>query len=637
MTASPEVAQALQAGRPVVALESTIIAHGLPRPQNIAVARELESIVRAEGACPATIAVIDGAVRVGLTDQELLRIATDTDVRKLGLRDLATAMAEELTGATTVSATAFLAARAGIRVFATGGIGGVHRNWLDSWDESADLRVLSSQRITVVCAGVKSILDVPATLQRLETLNVTVVGYRTDAFPGFYLSSSGLPVSWRAEHPEQLATIMSQQDALGISATLLVANPVPESEQLDPDLHDKVLDQALSAAAAEHVEGQAITPFLLGYLAKATNGASLAANLAAVRGNVRLGAQTAVAWSRRADRLPQVPAASPGRASRIDQLTDDIAANRVAGGSAFARAAAELIALRVAQLPPTSSAEDIRGTVKEISLWTADTKPSMAVVRNVADLALSIVDEPGADDPPALRASVHAAMRAFIERSQNALAALATKAGDIVVPGASVLVHSYSASLEALLHCAIVAGTPFRLLVTESRPYRESRRLIEAVAGSPVEIVLYSDAAVCVAAEAADLALVGADSVFTDGSFANKTGSLPLALACRESQVPLYVATELAKLYFGDVEDIQMEMRPAAELSEGWPLIDSGRVQVRNQFFERVDSSLVHRYVTEDGVLSPDQMHTAAARSWQRLRTDRISDSGDIADSNVRR
>jgi pseudouridine-5'-phosphate glycosidase len=293
----PDVARALDRGQPVVALESTIVAHGLPRPQNLELAREFESIVRDAGACPATIAVVDGVARVGLTDDELRRIAAGDDVDKLGMRDLPVATAQRRTGATTVSATAFLAARAGIRTFATGGIGGVHRGWVHSWDESADLGVLGGERITVVCAGVKSILDVPATLQRLETLNVTVVGYRTDEFPGFYLRSSGLPVHWRSDEPARIAAIMREQDALATRTALLIANPVPEAEQLDPAVHDRVLTDALAAAATAGVEGQAITPYLLDYLVRATGGESLRANLAAVRGNIRLAAQIAVSYA----------------------------------------------------------------------------------------------------------------------------------------------------------------------------------------------------------------------------------------------------------------------------------------------------------------------------------------------------
>ncbi|MCX5390034.1 pseudouridine-5'-phosphate glycosidase [Streptomyces sp. NBC_00094] len=294
---SEEVREALHEGRPVVALESTIIAHGLPRPRNLAVALELEELVRAGGAVPATVAVIDGTARVGLDRTALTRIAEDTAVRKLGHRDLAPALATGATGATTVSATAWLANAAGIRVFATGGLGGVHREWSETQDESADLRLLARVGITVVCAGVKSILDVPATLQRLETLGVTVLGYGTEYFPGFYLSSSGEPVDWTLRTPEEVAGVIRAQDTLGgPRSALVVANPVPEREQLDPVLHDRILAQGLAAAKEKAITGQAVTPFLLEYLTVHTEGASLEANLAAVRGNVRLAARIAGAY-----------------------------------------------------------------------------------------------------------------------------------------------------------------------------------------------------------------------------------------------------------------------------------------------------------------------------------------------------
>lgn len=296
---SPEVREALDARRPVVALESTIIAHGLPRPRNLAVAEELEALVRSGGAVPATVAVLDGRAHVGLDKDQLERVAGDPSVRKLGHRDLAPALATGASGATTVSATAFLAARAGIRVFATGGLGGVHRDWVLAQDESADLRLLAGTRITVVCAGVKSILDVPATLQRLETLGVGILGYGTEHFPGFYLTSSGEPVDWTVRTPEEVAAVMAARDTLGgPEAALIVANPVPETEQLDPDLHDRVLAEALSECRERTITGQAVTPFLLGELMRRTDGASLEANLAAVRGNVTLAARIAAAATR---------------------------------------------------------------------------------------------------------------------------------------------------------------------------------------------------------------------------------------------------------------------------------------------------------------------------------------------------
>ncbi len=297
---SPEVEAARSAGVPIVALESTIIAHGLPRPRNLEVARQLETIVRRQGACPATIAVLDGVPCIGLGPDQLARVAEDLDLRKLGQRDLPVAQALGASGATTVSATAWLAAAAGIRVFATGGLGGVHRGFAESFDESADLAVLSRTRITVVSAGVKSILDVPATLERLETLSVAVVGFSTSSFPGFYLHSSGRPLDWTVSTPAEVAAIMHRQDALGFSSALLVANPVPEAEQLDPQLHDRALADALAGAERDQVQGQRLTPYLLASLVQATEGAALEANLAAVRGNVRLGADIAMAYSGRA-------------------------------------------------------------------------------------------------------------------------------------------------------------------------------------------------------------------------------------------------------------------------------------------------------------------------------------------------
>ncbi|MGY5101659.1 pseudouridine-5'-phosphate glycosidase [Streptomyces sp. 900105245] len=299
LVVSEEVREAIAGRRPVVALESTIIAHGLPRPRNLQVALELEDAVRREGAVPATIAVLDGRPLVGLDKEELERVANEEDIRKLGHRDLPLAVAAGASGATTVSATAQLAALAGVRVFATGGLGGVHREWTVTQDESADLGLLARTRITVVCAGVKSILDVPATLQRLETLGVAVAGYGTDRFPGFYLADSGHPVDWTLDSPEQVAGVMRAQDALGApESALIVANPVPETEQLDPGLHARVLTEALAACAERGVTGQAVTPFLLDHLVRHTDGASLSANLAAVRGNVRLAARIASAWAR---------------------------------------------------------------------------------------------------------------------------------------------------------------------------------------------------------------------------------------------------------------------------------------------------------------------------------------------------
>ncbi|MEV0257111.1 pseudouridine-5'-phosphate glycosidase [Streptomyces sp. NPDC050732] len=300
LVVSDEVQTAVAERRPVVALESTIIAHGLPRPRNLQVAEELEAVVRDEGAVPATIAVLDGKPRVGLDKGQLDRVANEDGIRKLGHRDLPLAVATGASGATTVSATALLAARAGVRVFATGGLGGVHRQWTQSQDESADLGLLARTRLTVVCAGVKSILDVAATLERLETLGVAVAGFGTDRFPGFYLADSGHPVDWTLRTPGEVAEAMRAQDTLGgPESALIVANPVPCDEQLDPSLHARVLTEALEVCEKRGITGQAITPFLLGELVRRTGGASLEANLAAVRGNVRLAGRIATAWAGR--------------------------------------------------------------------------------------------------------------------------------------------------------------------------------------------------------------------------------------------------------------------------------------------------------------------------------------------------
>jgi len=292
----PSVAEALAAGHPVVALESTLIAHGLPRPRNLEVARELEATVRAAGAEPATIAVIAGEARVGLEDAALEAVAMRDDVVKCGVRDLAPVVARGGHGATTVAATAHLAARAGIRVFATGGLGGVHRGASDTFDESADLFTLARTGITVVCAGVKSILDVAATLERLESLNVTLLGYGTDTFPGFDLSDTGLPVPWRVDRPEEVAAVMHARNELGTDdRAVVVANPLPRSEQLDPALHDRVLRSGLSAAGRAGVAGKDVTPFVLDHLHDATAGASLEVNVRLVRRNAELAARIAAA------------------------------------------------------------------------------------------------------------------------------------------------------------------------------------------------------------------------------------------------------------------------------------------------------------------------------------------------------
>jgi pseudouridine-5'-phosphate glycosidase len=294
---NPEVADALADRRPVVALESTIISHGLPRPDNARVAREIEAAVRAEGAVPATIAVVGGLVRVGLTEEDLAAIAGRDDVVKVSVRDLGIALASGGYGATTVASTSLLAHRAGIEVFATGGLGGVHRESRDTWDESSDLTTLGSVPITVVCAGVKSILDVSATLERLETLNVTVLGFQTSRFPGFYLTDSGYGLDWRVEHPAEVAAVMRARHALDVRSAIVVANPLPSDEQVDPALHDEVLQSGLAAADAEGIRGKDVTPFLLEHFHRETKGASLEANVRIILRNAGLAARIAVAYA----------------------------------------------------------------------------------------------------------------------------------------------------------------------------------------------------------------------------------------------------------------------------------------------------------------------------------------------------
>jgi pseudouridine-5'-phosphate glycosidase len=296
LSVSPEVAGALRAGGAVVALESTIVSHGLPRPDNARIAREIEQAVRDGGAVPATIALVDGLVRVGLDDAALEAIASREDVVKCSSRDLPIAAARGATGATTVAATAHVAALAGIGLFATGGLGGVHREARDTWDESADLVALARTRICVVCAGVKSILDIPATLERLETLGIAVAGYRTARFPAFYLVDSGHELPWRLDSPQEVAAVLDARAALGLDhSALVVANPIAPADELDRALHERVLGEALAAARDEGVAGRDVTPFLLARFHEQTAGESLRANVALVLANARLAAEIAVA------------------------------------------------------------------------------------------------------------------------------------------------------------------------------------------------------------------------------------------------------------------------------------------------------------------------------------------------------
>lgn len=296
LSISPAVQAALDAGQPVVALESTIISHGLPRPDNLEAARRFEAILTGMGVVPATIAVLDGQLKAGLTGEELVRIASE-DIPKLSVRDLPIALARKGSGATTVAATSYIANLAGIRVFATGGLGGVHRGASETFDESADLTVLSEVPITVVSAGVKSILDIPATLERLESLSVIVLGYGTDKFPSFWLTDSGEQLDWSVADASGVAEVMASRDALGQNAAILVANPLPESEQLDPAVHDEALTEALRLADEQGLSGKEVTPFLLLTIVELTGGKSLAVNLKIAENNIRVAGEIARSWA----------------------------------------------------------------------------------------------------------------------------------------------------------------------------------------------------------------------------------------------------------------------------------------------------------------------------------------------------
>ena len=291
---SPEVAAALASNSPIVALESTIISHGLPRPSNLNVAREVEAIVREHGAIPATIAILDGIVHIGLTDDQLVAIANRDDISKASSRDLAVLVASKKSAATTVAATAHLAAQAGIKVFATGGLGGVHRGANESFDESADLTALSTLDITVVCAGVKSILDVGATLERLETLAIGLVGYKTNAFPGFYLTDSGFTIEHRVESAADIAAVIKARESVGTNnAALLVTNPV--AKEMNRAKHDQILATGLAKAEAAHIIGKDVTPFLLEHFHTTSEGESLSVNIEIIKSNSALAADIAVA------------------------------------------------------------------------------------------------------------------------------------------------------------------------------------------------------------------------------------------------------------------------------------------------------------------------------------------------------
>jgi len=293
---SDEVADALSSNRPVVALESTIISHGLPRPRNHEAAIEFEQILRDQGVTPATIAVLDGVPQIGLDAEGVRRIAED-QLAKASVRDLPIIAAAGLSAATTVAATSHLAALAGVRIFATGGLGGVHRGASTTFDESADLSTLAVTPITVVSAGVKSVLDIAATLERLETLSVPVIGFGTTVFPSFWLRESEFTLDWSVDDAAQVAQVMRSQDQLGHGQGIVVANPVPEHQAWEKEEHDRILSEALDLADAAGVTGKAVTPFLLLKIVELSGGRSLEVNLDLARNNVRVAGQIATAWS----------------------------------------------------------------------------------------------------------------------------------------------------------------------------------------------------------------------------------------------------------------------------------------------------------------------------------------------------
>jgi len=290
---APEVRIALDLGAPIVALESTVITHGLPRPQNLELARDMEKNVRDSGATPATVALLDGQIRIGLSDEELVRLSDADSTLKVSHRDFATAIVKKANGGTTVAGTMFAANLAGIKVFATGGIGGVHKE--SSFDISTDLHALAEIPMIVVCAGAKAILDLPATLEYLETMGVPVVGYQTDEFPAFYSRESGLGVSVRLDNPKEIAEFAQTHWNLGMRSAVLVTNPVPETESISKSEMEPIIAKASAEAIQQGIHGQKLTPFLLSRISELTGGKSLHSNLALLLNNARLAAQIAEA------------------------------------------------------------------------------------------------------------------------------------------------------------------------------------------------------------------------------------------------------------------------------------------------------------------------------------------------------
>jgi pseudouridylate synthase len=295
---APEVRSALEQGRAIVALESTIITHGMPHPQNVATAREVEAVVRANGAVPATIAILGGRIKIGLSGEELDMLGTTSDVMKLSRADLPYAVTAKRHGSTTVAATMICAYLAGVRVFATGGIGGVHQGVESTMDISADLDELARTPVAVVCAGAKAILDLPRTLEYLETRGVPVVGYQTDHFPAFWSRKSELPAPIRLDTPEAIADLISAKEALGLGGGILVANPVPSTDEIPAEEMKGFVDEAIAEAGRRGVVGKAVTPFLLSFLFESTGGRSLATNIALVKNNAALAARLAASVTR---------------------------------------------------------------------------------------------------------------------------------------------------------------------------------------------------------------------------------------------------------------------------------------------------------------------------------------------------
>lgn len=291
---SDEVKQGMEKGLPIVALESTIISHGMPYPQNVAMAREVEQIIRDNGAVPATIAIVDGKIKIGLSDDELEMFGKAKGIAKVSRRDLADVIASKVLGATTVATTMIAAKLAGIKFFVTGGLGGVHRGWETHLDISADLEELANTDVTVICAGAKSILDLPATLEYLETKGVPVVGYQTKNLPAFFTRDSGLPLALSSDSLEHIAAMVKTKWALGLKGGVVVANPIPEEDALAPEYIDGIIEAAVKEAEERHIVGKDITPFLLGKIVEMTGGKSLEANIKLVKNNAKVGATLAV-------------------------------------------------------------------------------------------------------------------------------------------------------------------------------------------------------------------------------------------------------------------------------------------------------------------------------------------------------